>query len=172
MSKSLVQITSEVNQLAVMLLESQGLITPEIENALAVKEIALPEKVDNYSYILDRIESEIEFYKKRAEMFDQAASTLNNAKKRLKDRLEYAMNEMGVTELVGNEIKFKRMNSKSKLVIDDEEMIDVKYKSEKTVTVIDKDALYEDLKRDSKVVGAHLEPVSYIRAYVNKGSVK
>lgn len=166
-AKSLLQITSEVNQLEQMLIEGGGEITETIESMLAIRDISLPEKVDSYSFVLQRLESNAQFYKERAAMFQNAAKTIENAQKSLKDRLKIAMHELQVTELAGNEVKYKLTASKPKLVIEDVEMIPLKYKREVISTEIDKEKIEQDLRENIEVIGAKLEPVFALRQSVN-----
>lgn len=167
MSNSLVSIVREVATLETLLIESGGELTPEIESMLTVKEVNLPEKVDNYEAMLDRLESIEGLYKERAKMFSTAAKSLGNAQDTLKERLKFAMKELGVTELMGHDIRFKLSATKPRLVIDDEKLVPKDYKVEVVTTEVQKDKLAEDLKIGS-VAGAHLEESFSLRKYVNK----
>lgn len=164
---SLVKIVKEVASLETMLIESGGELTPEIEAMLTVKEVNLPEKVDSYEAMLDRLSVIESLYKERAKLFSQAAKSLGNAQDTLKDRIKYAMKELGVTELLGHDIRFKLSSSKPKLVIEDEKAIPKEYKAEVITVEVQKDKLLEDLKIGS-VEGARLEESFSLRTYVNK----
>ena len=69
--KPLAAIVNESNQIEAMLLESQGEITEAIEAALAVRDLELTEKIDGYSYILDRFSARESHYKEKAEFFSR-----------------------------------------------------------------------------------------------------
>lgn len=165
-NKSLVSIVSEVNQLEKMLIEAGGEITPEIEALLTVKEVNLPQKVDNYSFILERMKSAEAFYKERSELFSSAARAFKNAQATLKERLKMAMHEMGVDELSGEEIRFKLSKSKPSLVIDELAAIPTEYFEQVVQNELQKDKLTEDLKI-GEVPGAHLEDSFSLRSYAN-----
>lgn len=165
--KSLVSIVRDVATLETMLIEAGGEMTPEIEAMLTVKEVNLPEKIDNYEAMLDRLEAIEALYKERAKMFSAAAKSLANAQDTLKERLKIAMKELGVTELLGHDIRFKLSVSKPKLVILDEKLIPKEYKIQVITDEVQKDRLSEDLKIGS-VPGAILEETYSLRKYVNK----
>ena len=167
MNNSLVAIVREVATLETLLIESGGELTPEIEAMLTVKEVNLPEKVDGYEAIMDRLDSLEGMYKERAKMFSTAAKSLGMAQDALKERLKFAMKELGVTELMGNDIRFKLSASKPRLVIEDEKLVPKEYKQETVMIEVKKDLLTEDLKIGS-VPGARLEESVSLRKYVNK----
>lgn len=166
-NNSLVSIVKEVATLETMLIESGGELTPEIEQMLTVKEVNLPAKVDSYEAMLGRLEVIEGLYKERAKLFSSAAKSLANAQDTLKERLKFAMKELGVTELMGHDIRFKLSASKPKLVIEDEKLIPKEYKVQVISEEIEKDRLTEDLKIGS-VSGAKLEETFSLRKYVNK----
>jgi len=165
-NKSLIAIANDVTRLEVMLIESNGELTPAIEEMLSVKETNLPEKVDGYANILDRLNQLEAYYKRQASVYTQAANTLANAQHGLKERLKIAMQTMEVSELEGFTTRFKLSTTAGSLVIEDPEMIPLKYKSEVVETVIDKAALKADLEK-SEVPGAKIEPGYSLRKFVN-----
>ena len=166
-NKSLVTIVKEVAHLETMLIEAGGEMTPEIEAMLTVKEVNLPDKVDNYEAMLGRLELIEGLYKDRAKRFASAAKSLGNAQDVLKERLKAAMKELGVNELLGHDIRFKLSSSKPKLVILDEKLIPKEYKVQVIIDELQKDRLTEDLKIGT-VPGASLEETFSLRKYVNK----
>ena len=165
-NKSLITLAKESNQLEVMLLESGGEVTPEIEAMLTVKEVNLPSKVDNYYHVMHRLDGLEIHYKEMADKFQKAAKTFSGASKSLKDRLKIAMRELGEDEIKGNDFRFKLSNSKPSLIIEDDKVIPKDYFVQVTETVLEKDRLLEDLKI-GEVAGARLEPSFSLRSYVN-----
>lgn len=170
-NKSLVQIANEVTQLEVMLIESEGAITPEIEEALSVKEIELPEKVDNYSFVQARLDMAVAMYKEQAKKYAQAAKYLENAQERLEERLKFGMTTLGVSELNGNTVRYTLKPTAGSLVIDDEEAIPLAFKTEVSVTTIDKATLKTALKTE-QIPGAHIEPGLTLRKFVSTKLIK
>jgi len=168
-NQSLIRLVQSSNSLVQALLETGGELTPEIEAALAHIDTKLPEKVDSYQSIMDRLEIESEYWALKADQFKKMATACKNARERLKDNIKYAMNELGQTELVGNDFKFKLSNSKPKLVVDDVSL-DRAYFMQVTETVVDKKRIEEDLRLGIPVKGAKLEEVKSLRSSLNKGS--
>lgn len=168
---SLLSMVGQSQALEQLLLTSNGEITEEIEELLAVKEIGIPAKIDSYHFVMDRMEAVSKFYKERAKMFLDAARSAANAQETIKERLKYAMKEAGVTEILGNDIRFVLSKTKPKLVIDDESIIPKEYKIEIIATELQKDILLEDLKL-GEVAGAHLEDSCSLRSYVNGPKTK
>lgn len=164
--KSLATIVNESNQIEAMLLESQGEITEAIEAALAVRDLELTEKIDGYSYILDRFSALESHYKEKAEFFSRISKQCSGVQDRLKNNIKYAMQEMGTSELAGVDIKFKVTPTSGSLVIDDAEMVPVEFKSEVIETVIDKKKL-KDAASKISIPGAHIEPGFSLRMFAN-----
>ena len=162
--RTLVEISNTVlNQL----IESGGELTPEMEAQLAQVEINLPVKVDGYAAIMERLEMEEAYWKEKAAKFIAVARGCTNVRDRLKESLKFAMSELGTTEILGNDVKFKLSNSKPKMIIDPD-TIDKAYTMQVTTTEIDKKRIEEDLKMGVPVQGARLEETKSIRQYVNK----
>lgn len=171
MTQTLMVLVNEAMNLEKMMIESGGEITPEIEAALAVKEVSLPEKVDGYSYILDRMSDMEEHFKARAEFFKEAAKHCKAAHERLTYNIKYAMQEMGTNELQGHDVRFKLAPTQGTLAIQDEEMVPVEFKKEIITTEIDKKALKEALVK-GEVPGATLTPGFSLRTYANTATKK
>lgn len=165
-SKSLKDIVNEASQIEQMLIESCGEITPEIGAALSVISEQLPQKIDHYHFILERFESLEKHYKSRAEFFKQIAAQCKNAQDRLKENIKFAMHEMGVDEIHGQDMRFKMAPTQGTLIIEEEEMVPVEFKAEIITTEIDKKALKEALLV-GEVPGAKLVPGFSLRTYAN-----
>lgn len=163
-NKSLITLVQESNSLELMLIESDGQLTPEIEAALSVQNLSMEEKVDGYAFMLEKMKAMEEFYAARAEYMSKIAERCSAAQKRLKDNLKFAMDQLHTDTLQGSDVRFKLVPTSGKLVITDEEMIPVEYKKEVTTTEIDKKALKEAAK-NKKIPGAQYIPDFSIRTY-------
>lgn len=163
--RTLVQLSAQIEESLIL---SSGEITPEIETALAVKDIQLPEKIDNYSLVMDRMKSLSEFYSQKADVFLRLSKAANGIVDRCKDNLKFAMIEMNTNELLGNDYRFKLQNAQPSTVIEDENKIPDSYKIIETITKIDKKRVAEDLKIGVPVEGARLEQSQFIRTYATK----
>lgn len=165
-NKSLVLLVNEAMKIEQMLIESGGELSESVENALAVNSKELSQKVDGYQHILERFDSLEKHYKARAEFFKQIATQCKNAQDRLKDNIKYAMQELGVDEIKGQDMRFKMTPTSGSLVIEDPEMVPVEFKAEIVTTEIDKKALKEALSKGD-VPGAKLEAGFSLRSYAN-----
>lgn len=167
-TKSLRDIVNFTNTLEQMLLESGGEITPEIEPYLQVKEVNLPEKIDNYSMMMDRMEHISDFYTQKAIEFTKFAKAAKNIIDRCKVNLEISMKELNVAELVGHDYKFILKNNPPSVQIDNEALIEDAYKEIiPEQKVIRKTKIAEDLKLGVPVAGAQLVVRQSIKKSLN-----
>lgn len=166
-SKSLMTLVAESSELENQLIQSGGEITPEIEALLEVKDLQLPDKVDNYGLVMDRMAMISEFYTQRAEMFLKMSKAADSVIDRCKSNLKLAMENLKTDEILGHDIKFKIVKSNPTVVIEDESKIDPAYTTTQTVVKIDKKRIGEDLKVGIEVAGAKLQQGSSLRQYAN-----
>lgn len=166
--KSLVSIVNDIQKLEVLLIESSGEITKEIEDLLEVKTENLPDKIDNYDAFMNRLEMVSEYYEKRAKLFLQASKSAENAKKRLKDNIIFAMKALNVTDLHGFDVRFKLQKTSGSVEILDEALIEPEFKKEKIEIVIDKKKLKTALEENKEIPGARLIEGTSLRTYMNK----
>jgi hypothetical protein len=149
------------------LLENGGELTPEIEAMIATSDINLPSKIDSYAWLLDRMSLIGEYYKEQADKYAKFAKAARQVELRCKDNLHFAMAALNVDEVKGYENKFKIVNNPPSVVIEDEKLIDEKYKSTEIIVKVDKKSISSDLKDGLKVDGAHLEIGQSIRRFSN-----
>lgn len=168
-SESLNSILQKLVTIEGMLVESQGEITPEIESLLAVKEITLPEKVEGYAAVIERLKLVTEYYENKAELYAKISKATKLAGDRCKDNLKNAMDILGVKELKGVETKFKLSPSNPSVVISDESLIEGPYLITETVTKVDKRKIAEDLKLGVPVKGATLKENFSLRSSILRG---
>lgn len=167
--RELVMISGAIEDALIM---TGGEITPDLEAMLAVKDMQLPEKIDGYNLIMDRMLSISEFYEQKAELFIRLSGAAKTVVAKCKDNLKFAMTEMQVTELVGYDYKFKLQNSPAAVEMLDEAKIPDAYKIVKTVTSVDKKKVLEDLKIGVPVDGAELRQGTHVRSYANNKAAK
>lgn len=165
-NKSLIVLASQANSIEQMLIEASGELTPEIEAILSIRDTQLPEKVDSYYFIMERMKAGEAFYKEKADMFSKAAKSFKNAQETLKERLKLAMVELTTDELRGNAFRFKLSAGKPSVLVTDEDAIPREYFEEVTEFVLKKDRLSEDLKI-GEVPGAVLDQTMTLRSFVN-----
>lgn len=169
---SLIQLIDTASALERALVQSGGEVTPDIEKMLEVTDVQLPEKVDSYALVIDRMDSIERFYKTKAEMYLSLAKSAANVSSRCEANLKTAMQALGTTEIEGFDIRYVLVNSNPACVIEDESLIDGAYKITETVTKVDKKRLAEDLKLGVPVPGAKLERGQSLRRYLNTPNKK
>ena len=168
-NQSLPQLVQSSHMLVQALLESGGELTAEIEQSLTEIDTKMPQKIDGYQAVLERLEIEGEYWSQKASDFAKMASGCKKARERLKDTLKHAMKELGTDELIGNDCRFKLSNSKPKLVINEVEL-DKAYYMQVTSTVVDRKKIEEEMAMGVPIAGVRLEEVKSLRPYLNKGS--
>ena len=171
-NKSLVEIVNQSRDIEQHLLENGGELTPEIEAMLALTDIQLPSKIDQYAYLLDRMSLIQDYYKQQAEKYAKFSKAAAQVQLRCKDNLHFAMAALNLREIEGFENKFKLVKSPPSVVIDDEHALDEKYKSTEIVIKVNKKMIADDLKSGVDVVGAHTEQGESIRRFANSPAKK
>lgn len=165
-NKSLMAIVNQSIDIEKMLIESGGEVNEEIEKFLTITHSELAEKVDGYQNVIERFEALEDHYKARAEFFRTVSGQCKTVAQRLKDNIKYAMQEMGVVEIKGNDIRFKLSPTKGRVIIEDANMVPVEFKEEVIETKIDDKKIREALEQ-GEVRGARLEPGFSLRTYAN-----
>ena len=87
----------------------------------------------------------------------------------LKERIKFAMKELGAKEVAGNLYKFQLRNSTARMVIDDEDQIPANFKMVVQTTAIDREKLKMVLTEGFEVQGAHLEESQALYVLDNPG---
>jgi hypothetical protein len=169
-SKSLSQIVSQVGDIETQLIESGGVITEAIEGALAVYDTHLPDKIDSYASIIERFDLVEQFYKDKAAFYMGLSKSAASVTERCKENLKSAMKHLCVTELVGNDVKYKLSPTNPSAIIDSEEALDSSYKITETIVKIDKKKILEDMKLGVPVVGARMQENFRLTKSANRGS--
>lgn len=165
-SKSLMTIVARSNEIELMLVESGGELNDEIEKFLMINSSELAEKVDGYQTVIERFEALEDHYKAKAEFFKTVSGQCKTIAARLKDNIKYAMQQMGVDEIKGNDIRFKLSSTKGRVIIEDMNIVPVEFKEEVIETKIDDKKIREALEK-GEVRGAKLEPGFSLRTYAN-----
>jgi len=164
---SLMELVSHAAQIERAIIEANGELTPELEEALDFSEAALVEKAENYEAIFKRMELSSKYWKEEAAKFAKVGGSLEKLSKSLKERLKFAMLELGKEEIIGGKTRIKLCKTAPALVVDGD--VPENYKMMVTETVVDKSRIKEDLVKGLEVPGAHLEGGFQLRFYPNKG---
>lgn len=149
---------STLNTLLTSLREAEdGLIEIDLKEVLG----SIKGKVDNTFEVLDRLESDSERMGKMAKAVQARKKSIDNQIKRLKDYVQFSMEEDGTTELLGETHKLKLYSRKgfkvksqevdSELFMKYPEVITREYSFQKTI-------LKEKFKAEPEVYGDLMEP--------------
>ena len=166
-SKSLISLAEESAKIETMLVESGGELTEAIEALLAEIDVKLPEKVENYSSLMDRMEALSVYYNDRAAFLQRMAKAASNVVDRCSENLKIAMVKLETDEIRGIDVRYKLTNTAGKVVIENDANVDPAYTTIEQVTKIDKKRIAEDLKLGVAVKGARLEIGKSLRKYAN-----
>lgn len=169
---NLLDLANQARQIEEMLAQSEGEITPEIENALKIVDVHLPAKVDSYKVTMDRFTQLSEYYDKRAQEHMAISNRCEEVVDRLRSNLKEAMITSNKCELTGIDHRFTLTSHLGTVLIEDEDKIPAKYKTIKQEIKIDRKRIAEDLKSGETVPGARLEKVNYLRHSANKKGSK
>lgn len=169
---TLKEIYEEKGRIEDMLYESGGELTPEIEEALGLNEASLKEKIDGYHKVVVNMEygmGEIDAEIKRLQTLKKVKE---NSVKRLKEHLQYHM-EQGGEDYVEGVLTRARIQNNAPLVEVDEGFTSVYELMASALSVpdyikisvsVDKKALKETLK-DSEVEGARMVQTRSLRFF-------
>lgn len=149
------------------LIDSGGLFTPEIEALVTTLDVSLPEKIDSYAMVIDRIESNAEWFAQQAEKYALIEKGLKKSSEGIRQRLKELMLANSMDELLGDIERFKLSPSKPKLIVNDDLVPDNYLMETRTITP-DKDAIREALGKGEAVQGCKLEPTFALRRFVRK----
>lgn len=110
-------MSGTLNSLLTSLREAEdGLIEIDLKEVLG----SIKGKVDNTFEVLDRLESDSERMGKMAKAVQARKKSIDNQIKRLKDYVQFSMEEDGTTELLGETHKLKLYSRKGVKVKDQE----------------------------------------------------
>jgi hypothetical protein len=155
MNKPLPLMIQEYNSLMEAVVQNEGQLTPEIESELTKLNELIPEKAAGYAFVIDKLESDAEHFKRKAQEFSAIAKSISSVQSRMKQLIKDGMISMDMKELVAGDEIFYISKSKSALEID-ESTLDDSFKMIVQETVPDKEMIQSYLKDGIAVTGAKL----------------
>lgn len=156
MSNSIFNIGNELQTIINEIIESGGEITPEIENALIIKESELQNKSQSYGYLIKSMEYDVNTIDAEINRLEGIKRVRNNTIKRLKTVLSESMQQFEVEELKTPTLKINFRKSQTVEIID-EDLIPKEFKTVKVTTSISKAEIKKAIKNGELVVGADLK---------------
>ena len=164
---TLIELAQLSNRITEKLLESNGEINDDISDMIDMRDVSVPQKIDSYSYIIDKLKYDIERFKEISQRYDLAARSLKKLDEKLKNNIKIYMQTQNINEVKGHEARFKLAKAKRKLIIDDRILPDI-YKNEITTITIDKNKIHEELNLGGTIDGVSEEENFSLRKYINK----
>lgn len=172
-SQSLRSLVFQSAQIEDRLLENGGELTPDLEQQLAILDVATPIKIDNYYGLMERFDVLQELFEKKSADMARVAQSFKNANARLKENLKNAMAIAQTNELQGNDYRFKLVATPPAVIIENEDAVPAAYKTVIPETYkTDKKRIAEDLKLGVPVEGCRLEQGVTLRKCLNTAGRK
>jgi D-ribose pyranose/furanose isomerase RbsD len=159
------EIVSKVSDITAQIVEANGEISPDVENQLIEIDLSLARKIDSYSVVMERLESEADYWDKKAKMMKAIADSHYKLREKLRERIKEAMIAMEKTEIRGSDVRFKLCKTQPRLVVNEGEL-PLNYK--RVVLEIDKEKIKADLKNQVEVPGASLQESFALRTFANR----
>ncbi len=168
MSKSLPTLLNEASELENQLVALAGELTPELEQALMQLEIAIPNKVQNYINLLDRLELETDHLYDKGQKFLMASKALGNLRQKLLDNVKNTMVNNQLRELNGNDETFSLNNGKKSVRINDLSKIPKSFITTTITEKPEKDKIREHMERGEIIPGCELEDSFTLKRRIKK----
>ena len=150
---SLYNITTEQLRINELLEELEGELTPEIEEALAINEDNFIAKSEGYIESIAYFKAKQEAADVRIKEYQRIKRIAENAEKRLKERMQWAMEVLGRDKV---EVGLHKMSLRSSQAVNITNEAHIPNQYIKVETKIDKESLKRDLKAGLVIEGAEL----------------
>lgn len=150
---SLYNITTEQLRINELLEELEGELTPEIEEALIINEDNFLAKSEGYIESIAYFKAKQEAADVRIKEYQRIKRIAENAEKRLKERMQWAMEVLGRDKV---EVGLHKMSLRSSQAVNITNEAHIPNQYIKVETKIDKESLKRDLKAGLVIEGAEL----------------
>ena len=164
-ANTLTALAVEAMQLAQMIVEAGGEISPEVEARLDVNQEMIRKKTDNYVAAMDQFELQSEYWKKKADACRTIAKAFEAMNDQMRDRIKFVLNEMQMNEIRGDEYRFKLSKLKPKLVIEKSEAVPKEFSMQVITRVPDKEKITQMLNDGFSIEGCRMEDVYRLSHY-------
>lgn len=170
---SLLELTRNYQNIINQIIENGGELPDSLSEALGSLELSVPEKVDAYAVVLERLKAEETYLRQKASEFEAVARGCKNAQERLKDSLKQAALILKTDEIKGIDSRFKISESEPKLKVNSNDLEEGYFTEEQTI-VTSKIPIESKIKfaleQGLEVKGASYQKTVTLRQYVNKSS--
>ncbi len=159
---SLFGIQAEYYELVNQLMENEGELDQELEEALTINTEMFMEKAKNYGGIIRYLEGNAAMVKEEAARLAAVKKRIDNSVERLKAALVQALEARGEGTVEVGTTKLW-LGSTEAVDIPDESLIPSKFTTKKVVIAPDKALIKAELKKGKKVKGATLVTNKHLR---------
>ena len=167
MNKPLALLIQDYHKIMEAIVQNEGMLTPEMENELTKINELLPEKAASYAFVIDKLESDAEHFKRKAQEFNNISKSISSVQEKMKQLIKDGMVSMDMKELVAGDEIFYVSKAKPRLEID-ESSLDDSFKMIVQETVPDKEMIQSYLKDGMPVTGARLIDTFALRRKAKK----
>lgn len=174
MSKSLIALLQESNEIASMLIELGGEITAEAEERLKTNEDLTRTKVDAYGAVMDVLKSRATLAENRIREWQNMRNACDASIDRLLERISFFMSAKEIKEISGQQFGFRLQMNPHKCVIDNEDLLPgmfVTTEQPPPIKKIDKKYIIDTIKKGQTVPGAHLEQTNRVVQTIAKTQI-
>lgn len=162
--ETMASLLANIAEIEQSLIETDGVITPEVESRLDSTLRKAQNKVDACAFMRRYFKSRGEFWRKEARMATMAARSCENGDESLESYLKRQMIFYGLDSLNGITDKFTLGKPRQKVRIYDESRIPAKYTDEVVKYVPNHERILDALIRKEHVPGAALEEERTLRS--------
>lgn len=166
------QAVSLESQIVVAAEQNAGEIDAVLDGLLAELTTAIETKVDRYKFVMERLEIGAETMANEADKFYAASAALQNAAKRLKERLKETMVVTGQKELLGQLWKFTLSQNPDRLEVNMKDFLSWpsarEYSTPVEMLQPNKDMIRDALQAGAEIPGCRLVPSTTLRQLINK----
>lgn len=134
---------------------SDGEVTPELEQELAINQEQLQEKAINYGYVIKQLGHEVNAVDIEIKRLQDIKKRNEKAIERMETAISNAMQLYGIEKVDSSFLKLSFRKSES-VDVDDLSLLNDKFKVTKTTVTADKTKIKEAIKSGENVIGAVL----------------
>lgn len=97
--ETLQQIIEHMQDVQSRLIESGGVLTPEIEALITSTEEKLEQKLDGYAAMIDYLKGQTEYLDRQAKLFAERKKSIENSIRNMRERMALAMETAGQSKI-------------------------------------------------------------------------
>ena len=155
MNKSLFQIESDYLELSNQLIEADGELTPELEQALQITQDELESKGISYGYIIRKFETETDIIDAEIKRLQALKKAREKSSERLKERIKSAMELFDIQKIESPLLKLSFRKSES-VEVEDINNLPAMYKTIKVTETADKRLIKSALETGKEIEGCRI----------------